>query len=247
MKRVVAIAVGFFVLLGASAVWANQASDEVIVACVHTENGTLRLVEDADACTKKERAIQWNQVGPQGEVGPEGPMGPQGPAGPEGPVGPQGDPGPAGADGAQGPEGPIGPQGPEGPRGPATGYIQSSPDFTLNTNMAGGWVVIGQGYVPAGAHMVTVRFTFRAGTAQTVTCRLETNASPATQDSLTQTHAANEDKLYVLTAGVTKTDANLLTQVQCRNEQAGWLYGRNMTFSHIQVDTVSKETYTNVS
>jgi len=89
--------------------------------------------------------------------------------------------------------------------------------------------------VPAGSYLITARFNFGVGTAQNITCRLETNANPATQDSFTQSHAASEHKLYVLTAGVTKTGSDLLAQVQCLNSQQGWLYGRDLTFSHIQV------------
>ena len=45
------------------------------------------MVDSASSgCAKGERAIQWNQTGPQGPAGPIGADGPAGPPGPQGPA-----------------------------------------------------------------------------------------------------------------------------------------------------------------
>jgi collagen triple helix repeat protein len=95
----------------------------VIYGCFTTSTGALRVVPQGTACSSKETAISWNQVGPtgaQGQAGPTGSPGPQGAVGPQGlmgPAGPQGVPGPTGSAGAVGPEGPQGPTGATGPPG----------------------------------------------------------------------------------------------------------------------------------
>jgi Collagen triple helix repeat (20 copies) len=91
-------------LLMVAAGWVSaQTSPQEIKACYESRTGYIRYLYDgALNCTSKEKAISWNQVGPQG------------PAGPEGEQGPQGEPGPAGS---EGPEGSQGPQGPEGASG----------------------------------------------------------------------------------------------------------------------------------
>lgn len=96
-------------VLGAAAVDAAT-EDEPIQACVNTESGLLRIVNDASQCRSNEQPLDWDRQGPLGPQGPEGPRGPQGPEGPPGADGAQGEPGP---------EGPAGPQGPQGERGPA--------------------------------------------------------------------------------------------------------------------------------
>lgn len=78
-----------------------------IHACYQTTaaNGTTRIVDEGTGCRANERAIQWNEQGPQGEPGPPGPQGPIGQTGPAGPAGPTGPAGPQGATGARGPAG----------------------------------------------------------------------------------------------------------------------------------------------
>src|SRR4029450_4111131 len=61
----------------------------VIHACYKTDNGQLRIVDDA-GCNPSETSRSWRQVGPGGLGGGKGD------------AGPKGDPG---ADGAQGPSG----------------------------------------------------------------------------------------------------------------------------------------------
>jgi hypothetical protein len=104
---------------------ANVSSE--IRACVHNGNSQLRLIGPADACTRNERMVTWNIVGPQGpkgDMGNVGPMGPRGFTGNVGPAGPQGEPGRDGAPGNVGPRGPQGDPGKDGapgnigPRGP---------------------------------------------------------------------------------------------------------------------------------
>ncbi len=144
--RAVFVGVLAFVLGGAGGVFAAGAipgSGGVITACYQIpsgddghgrghassyderRSGQLRIVADASQCQKNERAISWNQVGPQGPtgaagdtiVGPTGPAGPQGDTGAAGPTGPRGDLGATGAVGATGPAGLAGSVGPTGATG----------------------------------------------------------------------------------------------------------------------------------
>jgi hypothetical protein len=70
-------------------------------------SGQLRVIdsEAGATCGRNERALNWNQRGPQGDTGAQGPPGPAGPPGAAGPPGPPGPPGPTGATGPQGPKG----------------------------------------------------------------------------------------------------------------------------------------------
>jgi hypothetical protein len=47
----------------------------VFHACVHKENGNVRVVVPGTACRDTESAIEWHQRGPQGPAGPQGPKG----------------------------------------------------------------------------------------------------------------------------------------------------------------------------
>lgn len=77
----------------------------VIHGC-YAKGGDFRVIDaPKEACKVGEKAVSWNQVGPQGPAGAAGPIGPRGADGPVGPAGPQG------------PEGPVGPSGPAGPAG----------------------------------------------------------------------------------------------------------------------------------
>jgi len=110
----------FFVLLATNI----QASEEenVIYGCVG-KKGKLRVVGSPAKCKKREVAVYWNIVGPQGPAGEQGAIGPQGPrgsqglAGPPGPQGPKGDRGEEGPQGSAGQKGDIGDGGPQGPQG----------------------------------------------------------------------------------------------------------------------------------
>jgi hypothetical protein len=68
-KRSFLFALGLaLILLAASATWALAQSDGVIYACV-VNDGTLRIVPDADQCKKNETLLSWNIMGPQGNPG----------------------------------------------------------------------------------------------------------------------------------------------------------------------------------
>ena len=120
------------VLLASTAVSfaAIPGTDGVISACYNSSSnpsGQLRVidVQRGDKCAKNEKALTFNQTGPQGPVGPIGPAGPQGltgatgPTGLTGPIGPAGPTGATGPAGTQGPIGQTGPAGPQGLQGPA--------------------------------------------------------------------------------------------------------------------------------
>ena len=56
----------------------------VIHGC-YAKGGDFRVIDaPREACKSGEKAIEWNQVGPQGPAGAEGPIGPQGEPGPTG-------------------------------------------------------------------------------------------------------------------------------------------------------------------
>jgi hypothetical protein len=56
-------------------------SSGVIHGCYANKGGSLRVIDTGSggSCdTKKETALNWNQVGPAGAAGPQGPIGPSG-------------------------------------------------------------------------------------------------------------------------------------------------------------------------
>ena len=70
-------------------------SDGVIDGCYLKATGSLRVIDPSKAhrCLSVEKAIHWNQTGPQGPTGLQGPAGASGPQGATGPQGPAGAPG----------------------------------------------------------------------------------------------------------------------------------------------------------
>ena len=64
----------------------------VINGCYNPTSSYVRVVDTAvgQTCTTAEKALNWNQTGPQGPAGATGPQGPAGPTGPQGPAGPAG-------------------------------------------------------------------------------------------------------------------------------------------------------------
>ena len=60
---------------------ALAADPPVIVACVNSGNGDLRLVDASVACHANETRVTWNVTGPAGPAGLAGPAAPAGPAG----------------------------------------------------------------------------------------------------------------------------------------------------------------------
>ena len=95
-----------------SLILSSAANAQVIMACVSSSSGALRIVASQIDCKSNDRLLQWNVAGPQGPAGAQGPQGPAGAQGPQGPAG------------AQGPAGPAGPTGPQGTAGlpGATGF-----------------------------------------------------------------------------------------------------------------------------
>lgn len=93
------VAIGVVLVCAGVSSAALRDSGAVYHGCVNSTNGNLRV---SDACRTDERAITWNETGPQGVQGPQGEPGPQGPEGPRGDVG------------QQGPKGDTGPQGQAG-------------------------------------------------------------------------------------------------------------------------------------
>ena len=98
---------------------AAVSSSPLIKACVDSSTGAVRIPASG-VCARKEKAMTWAQVGPQGvkgDTGPQGIAGPQGDMGPQGESGPQGIAGPQGNTGAQGAKGAKGAKGDKGEAG----------------------------------------------------------------------------------------------------------------------------------
>jgi hypothetical protein len=74
------------VLAGAAAISAatDTPAGTTIYGCENVRHGLVRVIPAAGGCKRNERALQWNERGPQGEAGPAGPKGDPGPAGPQG-------------------------------------------------------------------------------------------------------------------------------------------------------------------
>jgi type VI secretion system secreted protein Hcp len=95
-SRTAKIALPTAAVLGAGGAFAAAAipgGDGTITGCYTSaggQQGTLRVVDEGQACGKNETQIKWNQKGVKGDPGPEGPVGPGGPTGPTGPQGPAG-------------------------------------------------------------------------------------------------------------------------------------------------------------
>lgn len=149
-----ALAVGIVAVAGTT--WASTPDAiGVIHSCYNVSgnpSGGLRVIDAANGstCAKNEKALNFNQTGPQG---------PQGLQGTQGPQGIQGDQGLPGADGQPGVQGPQGQQGPQGVQGPA-GTAGFS-DVYQTEGSSGG--VTGTGVyhdvaaltVPAGSYLIT--------------------------------------------------------------------------------------------
>jgi hypothetical protein len=157
----------------------------VIHSCYNTgsnPSGALRVIDTGAGatCSKNEKALNFNQTGPQG---PQGDPGPQGPKGDTGPQGPQGDPGPQGPKGDTGNTGPAGPQGPKGDTG-ATGpagpsdvwYAEHNPIQDVGSGLDTTLVSV---TLPAGSYEVTAGGTL-FGTNARASCWIST---PGGQES----------------------------------------------------------------
>ncbi len=81
--RTITLALALVIALFGGMVTAIFAQGGVITACVHENNGNIRIVSSANDCKKQERVLQWGGSG-QGSPGPAGQQGPVGPQGPPG-------------------------------------------------------------------------------------------------------------------------------------------------------------------
>jgi hypothetical protein len=119
-RRTGILALGLLAVLAVVGVGyaAIPSGDGVIHSCYNASSnpsGQLRVIDtEAGAkCAKNEKALNFNQTGPQGPQGIQGIQGPQGVKGDTGLTGPQG------IQGERGPQGFTGAQGVPGPPGPA--------------------------------------------------------------------------------------------------------------------------------
>jgi hypothetical protein len=88
------------------AIAASTTSSATLRACANEKTGALRL---AGRCTKSERRVSWNTVGPRGSRGIQGIQGVKGAKGETGAKGESGAKGDTGAKGDEGDTGGIGP------------------------------------------------------------------------------------------------------------------------------------------
>ncbi len=107
-KWLLALAIVFVSVVGATIVSAHGGNTALIHACVSNSSGEVKIVGANATCPSNYRALDWNIQGPGGQQGPIGPVGPVGPAGPMGPQGLQGEAGPQGLPGEPGIQGPAG-------------------------------------------------------------------------------------------------------------------------------------------
>ena len=199
--------------LAAGAVTTLAAAEETIKGCYRTAGvpavkGQLRVLAPGQRCARNERAISWNQRGPQGapgllgaagqagdkgELGAPGPQGGQGTQGAIGAVGAQGavgatgltgDIGVAGPRGASGATGVTGPVGALGPKGDPGGGVVWRGDFDSLAGYGAGDLVRWQNNV-----WMALRSTFLCNFTQG--CR---NVTPGENATVWQLFAADGAK-----------------------------------------------------
>lgn len=148
--------------------------DGIIHSCYNATGnpaGSLRVIDPSAGvrCAKNERALDFNQTGPQG---------PQGAQGVPGERGLQGEAGPAGPQGLQGLTGPQGPQGAVGPAGPATngGGVWLRQNGSTSFGGSGVYHTLASVTVPAGSYLINykTRIYNTADNSQDANCQLST-------------------------------------------------------------------------
>ena len=72
MRRYLVMAIVVGLVLTAGIALAQVSDEGVISACADTKDGTLRMVDTEEDCTKKEVFVHWNVEGPQGAPGDDG-------------------------------------------------------------------------------------------------------------------------------------------------------------------------------
>jgi len=170
------------VLLGSGALaWAAVAPtipgpDGIIHSCYNATGnpvGSLRVIDPATGatCSKNEKALSFNQTGPQGPQGIQGEQGIQGVPGADGAQGVAGPAGPTGATGATGSPGAT------GPAGPATyGDVYFTKGASGGLHDSGVYHLIASLTVPPGSYLITYKgrlFNFDDD-EQLTDCRLNT-------------------------------------------------------------------------
>ena len=159
----VLLAITAGVAMATGAVSSIIGADGTIHGCYKQQNGQLRVVVAGEECGPSELALQWNQLGPQGDIGAQGPQGPQGEPGVDGTDGVDGLPGRDGTDGANGTNGidgidgidgtngtngtngAQGPQGPAGPGGASAWALVASDGTVVNSSGISGVTKIATG------------------------------------------------------------------------------------------------------
>jgi hypothetical protein len=185
-------------------------------------SGQMRVIdsEKGQVCAKNEKALAFNQTGPQG---------PQGPAGPAGPAGPEGAQGPAG------PAGPIGATGPQGEAGTSDVYIKHS-DGGVSTGHVNTETTL---TVPAGSYLVTGKaqvWNFD-GDDQYADCHLTFAALTAGDGSEINLPATVGEAVISVTDTATLLGENTIV-MHCHIYD-GWI--KNVVLTATEVTTVHEE------
>jgi len=189
-------AVGSAVLIGGGTVaWSAVAPsipgpDGVIHACYNAIGnpvGTVRVIDPATGatCSKNERALNFNQTGPQG---PQGIQGIQGIPGTDGVDG---------IDGIDGTDGQDGAPGASGPAGLSHAYHSATGSSYFNNGIP---TVVLSASVPAGAYVVNSKVSVnnQDGDSQSATCDLKVGGS--LEDFVILDLSANGDQGFVIDA-----------------------------------------------
>jgi hypothetical protein len=200
-----ALAIGILVVAGVT--WASTPdAGGVIHSCYNVAgnpSGSLRVIDPTSggACSKNEKALNFNQTGPQGPQGPQGEKGDTGVQGSQGWTGATGAAGPTGATGATGAPGATGATGPAGMN---DAWVATNPQ---GLDITGDKLVL-QKTVPPGNYVISFVASLFNGdhSSQTAGCRLVNNGDE-TLVRLGGSSSASEEETYML-------DINLVTAIR---------------------------------
>jgi hypothetical protein len=147
----------------------------VIHSC-YDRSGELRVIDTANeaTCGKHEKALNFNQTGPQG---------PQGLQGVQGPQGLQGDQGPQGTQGPSGTTGPTGATGPQGLSGGGAEAFVGRGTAVYGDDISGAGADVVHVNLPAGVYALfgKAELSNRDGDSQIAECTLSTGESMHTR------------------------------------------------------------------
>jgi Collagen triple helix repeat (20 copies) len=205
-------------------------SNGVIHGCYAPKaSGALRVIDVATGskCLKNEKALDFNQTGPQG------PKGDPGAPGQQGTPGPQGVPGTPGADGAPGQQGPAGAAGPPGPAGVSTATFTSG-SISISGNDT--WSQVASKGLPAGSWAVVATANLASGVPFdgdliiTAACELRSDGAPigGTADRRVIPDGDSVDVSLSMNGGAYFTGGGGTVSLWCRSQASQTIFGQVM-------------------